>query len=156
LPQFLRRPPNITSALLSFFSMCRLSTDSVSRTLLNPSGPVQTCIGTAVPSLALFYCAFDSISLFAHCSLPTIRHEVTSNTTEIYKKLQSFETISLFIYLYCCTVHFEDSPIIKNQQMHYFVFCYSKTRIKTLQKLLHVLIHRSSSGSTRSSLLKLF
>jgi hypothetical protein len=33
---------------------------------------------------------------------------------------------------------------------------YSKIRIKTLKKLLHVSIHRSSSGGTRSSLLKLY
>jgi hypothetical protein len=36
------------------------------------------------------------------------------------------------------------------------MYCvYSKTRIKTLKKLLHVSIFRSSSGSTCSSLLKL-
>jgi hypothetical protein len=27
------------------------------------------------------------------------------------------------IYLYCCTVHFGDSLIIKNQQMHYYDLC---------------------------------
>jgi hypothetical protein len=26
-------------------------------------------------------------------------------------------------FLYCCTVHFEDSLIIKSQQMHYYMLC---------------------------------
>jgi hypothetical protein len=28
-----------------------------------------------------------------------------------------------FCHLYCCTVHSEDSLIIKNQQMHYYRLC---------------------------------
>jgi hypothetical protein len=83
-PQFLRRSPNIISVLLLFSFTCRLSINSGSRTFLNPSGSVQTCIGIALPSLVLFYRAFDSISLSAHWSLPTIPREVTFHTTEIY------------------------------------------------------------------------
>jgi hypothetical protein len=56
--------------------------------------------------------------------------------------------------LYCCTVHSKDSLIIKTNKCTNMYFIYSKTHIKTLKKLLHVSICRSSSGSICSSLLK--
>jgi hypothetical protein len=60
------------------------------------------------------------------------------------------------MYLYCCTLHSEDSLIIKTNKCNNMYYIYSKTHIKTFKKLLHVSIYRSSSGSTYtcSSLLK--
>jgi len=46
------------------------------------------------------------------------------------------------MYLYCCTVHFEDSLNITHQQMHqsYIVYWSKIIYIKTLSLLLHVSI----------------
>ena len=62
-----------------------------------------------------------------------------------------------FLYLYCCTVHFEDSLSIKQTRMdNLYIIYWSKIYyIKTLKMLLHVSILRPSSGSTYFSLLKL-
>ena len=60
-------------------------------------------------------------------------------------------------YLYCCTVHSEDSLSIHTKECTSYVLYNSLIffYIKTLKMLLYVSILRSSSGSTYCSLLKL-
>ena len=48
--------------------------------------------------------------------------------------------IRVYLYLYCCTVHFEDSLIITHQRMHkLYIIYYSKIYyIKTLKMRLYI------------------
>jgi hypothetical protein len=82
---------------------------------------------------------------------PSVR---TQGTTRLPLELFSFN----FIFprfskirqenLYCCTVHSEDSLIIKTNKRTNMYCIYFKTHIKTLKKLLHVSIYRSSLCTT--------
>jgi hypothetical protein len=89
-----------------------------------------------------FHWWFNSVILFSMCFKQLSVHH------------QEVCTSSLYCCFYCCTVHSKDSLIIKTNKCTNMYCIYSKTHIKTLKKLLHVSIYRSSSGSTCSSLLK--
>jgi len=58
------------------------------------------------------------------------RHAVVSGGQIAGSKKDDLR-INLVIYLYCCTVHFEDSPSITHQQMHksYIIYCFQCRRV---------------------------
>ena len=93
--------------------------------------------------------SLSSISLLAHFALVT--NSITSHFSRLYiTNWRSFDPKFKMRYLYCCTVHFEDSLSITQQRMHKKIII-----LRHLKTLLYISILRSSSGSTYCSLLKL-
>jgi hypothetical protein len=88
------------------------------------------------------------IVIFRPAPLYSISPYYLINGQDFRKKFTDTKCVFSTNYLYCCTVHFEDSPITKTNKCTNMCWVDSKTRIKTLKKLLHVSIYRSSSGST--------
>jgi hypothetical protein len=80
------------------------------------------------------------------------------NCANVFVKLTSITILTNeyhhTVYLYHCTMHFEDSLSIAHQQMHWLcvIYWFKIIITKTLSLLLHVSIaHHISSGSTCSS-----